>query len=252
MAQVAHSSGVEERVLLAQLPGGEDVPVAVDDLLLSHSVSNLRFSQTQLSLTQQTLAALRLLYKQGMLTNVQKESERANARVGRAVARLRGGMSQAELAERLADQLEKKSVDPTTITRIESGKRTISVDELEAFANIFNVKVEDLLDDEIAAQMAMFNDKYREVVALHSEYQVVRQKLFEASNYLREKVLDLETRDEEIIERLGPIGVRNIQNLLEGIQFQFSRDWGYWPFKARENESGEVEHWRINLDGTKA
>lgn len=70
-----------------------------------------------------------------------------NEAVGRNVARLRRDMSQADLALALAAQIGKDRIDPTTITRLEQGKRPTTVNELVALADIFGVQVEDLLSD---------------------------------------------------------------------------------------------------------
>lgn len=78
---------------------------------------------------------------------MQDNEPNANQRVGMNVATLRGDMSQAELAQRLARELGKASVDPTTITRLEAGKRPTTVNELEALARIFKVEVSELLAD---------------------------------------------------------------------------------------------------------
>ncbi|MDO3245847.1 helix-turn-helix transcriptional regulator [Mycobacteroides abscessus subsp. abscessus] len=75
------------------------------------------------------------------------ESTQPNRIVGRNTAELRGqkGLSQAELATKLAARIGKSSIDPTTITRLESGKRPTTVDELVALAQILEVDVDALL-----------------------------------------------------------------------------------------------------------
>ncbi|WP_420041794.1 helix-turn-helix domain-containing protein [Gordonia sp. MP11Mi] len=71
-------------------------------------------------------------------------SDDLNQRVGRNVAKWRKdqGMSQAELADQLAQRLGKAKIDPTTITRMESGKRPTTVAEIESMARIFSVEVD--------------------------------------------------------------------------------------------------------------
>ncbi|QUD82105.1 helix-turn-helix transcriptional regulator [Gordonia polyisoprenivorans] len=69
----------------------------------------------------------------------------ANENVGRNVAALRGSRSQGELANELAQRLGKDRIDPTTITRLEAGKRPITVNELVALADILSVDVPVLL-----------------------------------------------------------------------------------------------------------
>lgn len=69
----------------------------------------------------------------------------ANDHVGSNVAALRGEMSQSDLAAALAKKLGKEKIDPTTITRLESGKRPITVNELVALADILKVDITTLL-----------------------------------------------------------------------------------------------------------
>ncbi|WP_308126449.1 helix-turn-helix domain-containing protein [Rhodococcoides corynebacterioides] len=61
--------------------------------------------------------------------------------VGANVATYRelAGISQAELASRLAAAMGKDRMDPTTITRMESGKRPTTVDEIAALATVFEI-----------------------------------------------------------------------------------------------------------------
>lgn len=54
-------------------------------------------------------------------------------------------MSQRILAEKL--QLQEIDVDKNAIQRIESGERFVTDMELYAFAKVFNVKLEDLLNE---------------------------------------------------------------------------------------------------------
>ena len=89
-----------------------------------------------------------------------------NMNVGHNVAahRRSRGLSQAELATRLAEVLGKKKIDPTTITRLESGKRPTTVDELSALADIFGVSAESLLqtDDSPRAQLRELTTKVQQ------------------------------------------------------------------------------------------
>lgn len=73
----------------------------------------------------------------------------ANAVVGRAVGRLRKtrGWSQADLAQRLAETLG-RTWDPSAVARMESGKRTTSVNELTALAAIFDTPIAEIVSDE--------------------------------------------------------------------------------------------------------
>lgn len=66
--------------------------------------------------------------------------------VGQRVSELRkrAGWTQAELAEKTAERLG-KDMSTLTVTRIESGSRPTSVDELVALAEVFSVPAQDLL-----------------------------------------------------------------------------------------------------------
>jgi transcriptional regulator with XRE-family HTH domain len=70
-----------------------------------------------------------------------------SAAVGQQVTRLRkqlGGLSQVRLAGLLSDLLG-KVVDPTTVNRLERGKRPVTVEELVALSQIFGVSFAELL-----------------------------------------------------------------------------------------------------------
>lgn len=70
---------------------------------------------------------------------MQTDPYEANRVVGQNVAALRGEMSQAYVAALLAKVLGKESIDPTSITRLEKGTRSITVNELVGLAEIFSV-----------------------------------------------------------------------------------------------------------------
>lgn len=69
------------------------------------------------------------------------QSDAINAAIGAKAADFRRvhGWSQTELADRLGQALG-KSVDPTTITRLEQGRRPIPVHELIALSRLFGVE----------------------------------------------------------------------------------------------------------------
>lgn len=69
-----------------------------------------------------------------------------SGQVGTRVAEVRTAlkMTQAELAQGMSEQLGKE-VRPLTVTRLEGGKRPISVDELRAAAETLRVPVADLM-----------------------------------------------------------------------------------------------------------
>lgn len=86
----------------------------------------------------------------------------ANDIVGENVSSLRGAMSQAELARRLAAELGKDRIDPTSITRLESGKRPTTVNELSALGRIFDVPPETLLlESPFSAELAAVRAEIR-------------------------------------------------------------------------------------------
>lgn len=69
------------------------------------------------------------------------QPEEVKATIGRNVAqhRARLGWSQAELAARWS-KAQGKKIDPTTVTRLERGRRPISVDELVVLADVFGLR----------------------------------------------------------------------------------------------------------------
>ncbi|WP_347956454.1 helix-turn-helix domain-containing protein [Gordonia aichiensis] len=75
-----------------------------------------------------------------------------NEVVGTNVKRLRQrhGWSQSELAHKLADELGKPKIDPTTITRMEAGTRPTTVSELEALSRVFDARPESFFESETA------------------------------------------------------------------------------------------------------
>lgn len=82
-------------------------------------------------------------------------------------------MSQAELAGKLAEQLGKDRVDPTSITRLERGTRTITVNELVALAQIFGVREEVLLappDAGAVGELARVFEAYKAVQVARSRF----------------------------------------------------------------------------------
>lgn len=193
-----------------------------------------------LSLSQQTVPTLTLSFKQYMLRNMQIEvgDESANTRVGKAVARLRKGMSQAELARRLAKQLGKPNVDPTTITRIERGKRAITVDELAAFAQIFGVPESDLLEDsELAARLAKLNVEYRDLLDYYREHVLLKSRLLNAAEEVRRIVFDAKTRDEEVREHLDEKDLAQIREDLTRVQ-RVLAEVEPWPVRVEEVADG--------------
>ncbi|MCX4095347.1 helix-turn-helix domain-containing protein [Nocardia sp. alder85J] len=73
--------------------------------------------------------------------------EDVNRLIGERVADLRKGrFSQSELAQLLSEKLG-KAIDPTTVTRLEGGKRPVAATELVALAEIFGVSPAALLPD---------------------------------------------------------------------------------------------------------
>ena len=93
---------------------------------------------------------------------MQDTPQTQNEIVGKNVATYRDalGISQAQLAKRLAERLGKKSVDPTTITRLESGKRPTTIDELAALADVFEVDIPTLLRPPAITQDYLMLSRY--------------------------------------------------------------------------------------------
>lgn len=133
------------------------------------------------------------------------DSTRPNKLVGRNTAEFRGqrGLSQAELATRLATQLGKNSIDPTTITRLESGKRPTTVDELVALAQILDVDVNSLLHPGLNA--ARLFALQRTVAQLREHLAAMKGLLFTVDGVL--------AYNPDLLERLSA----NDRELLEGL-----------------------------------
>lgn len=121
------------------------------------------------------------------------------------------GMSQAELAGRLAETLGKERVDPTTITRLEAGKRPTTVDELDALAVIFEVDASVLLRPSSATKgliqlrrflgqlHTMYDDLGRLSVSISGRLKIVR-KLLADEPELQNSLTD---RDRELLKDLS-------------------------------------------------
>lgn len=77
---------------------------------------------------------------------INKTADGLNNISGKAISELRNeiGISQRELADRL--QLKGLDIDKNAIQRIECGKRFVTDIEIIAFARVFNVPYERLLD----------------------------------------------------------------------------------------------------------
>ncbi|SHP01296.1 putative DNA binding protein [Mycobacteroides abscessus subsp. abscessus] len=134
------------------------------------------------------------------------DSTRTNRLVGRNTAEFRGqkGLSQAELATRLAAQLGKTSIDPTTITRLESGKRPTTVDELVALAQILDVDVSSLLHPGLNA--ARLFALQRTVAQLREHLAAMKGLLFTVDGvlvYNPELLERLSAKDREFLEGLS-------------------------------------------------
>lgn len=177
-----------------------------------------------------------------------QDAQNANTRVGRAVARYRGSrMSQAELARELADKLGKAKIDPTTITRIEHGKRTISVDELEAFADIFNVYVSDLLvDANVGGRIADLRIQVNDLTRISREAHMAESRLWNAAEEVRMTLFDLKFRDEDLLAQMDEEEVSAIRHELLKVQQQINEPQLLWP--SGLNEDGST--FPANLDGT--
>jgi transcriptional regulator with XRE-family HTH domain len=92
-----------------------------------------------------------------------------SAAVGQQVTRLRkqhGGLSQVGLAALLSRHLG-RVVDPTTVNRLERGKRPVTVEELVALAQIFQVSYAELLSgpDRIQSVLQHWRGRLKATVA---------------------------------------------------------------------------------------
>ena len=97
------------------------------------------------------------------------EPKTASHRVGTNVRTLRTElkMTQAELADSMAKA--KFPVHLNTISKIERGDREISVDELEAFARVFGVSTESLLEDAGDPESDRFRERVEVLVSVWRE-----------------------------------------------------------------------------------
>lgn len=113
-----------------------------------------------------------------MLIPMQQRAMGLNEIVGSNVKRKRqaAGWSQAELAERLAAELGKAKIDPTTITRMESGARPTTVAEIDALGRVFGVSFKEFIDEE-DERLTHLRDRVAIV-------EVLRQKLAETRAHL--------------------------------------------------------------------
>lgn len=87
---------------------------------------------------------------------MQQTPDPVNQHIGVNIAerRTQQGWSQAELAERIGDALGRK-VDPTAVTRIERGTRSLTAAELVAMSGVFNVPMSWLVEDPAPARRMM-------------------------------------------------------------------------------------------------
>lgn len=106
--------------------------------------------------------------------------------VGRRVADGRNvaGMSQAQLAAKLANWLG-KPVDPSTITRLELGRRPISVEEIVALALILGVEPGQLLTGGKSPVDPAATDVQMSIMA--AEYEAAAGELEQAAGWLTDR-----------------------------------------------------------------
>jgi transcriptional regulator with XRE-family HTH domain len=93
------------------------------------------------------------------------------------------------LAEKLAARTGRDRIDPTTITRLEAGKRPITVNELVALASIFGVSVEDLTSggDQVAG-IAEFREAVQEMYRGLAEVQRAHREFDKSRGVVRDIV----------------------------------------------------------------
>ena len=135
-----------------------------------------------------------------------------NEVVGENVQRLREGMTQAELARRLASELNKDKMDPASITRLEQGKRPTTVNELAALAKILKVTPEALLSEDRTSEMA----KVREITQLMDDILGIEMEI-------RELLADRRLAQAALQDQLAVVD----PNLFEPNDFKLMRSHAY-------------------------
>lgn len=125
--------------------------------------------------------------------HVKNNETSVNQRVGARVAQLRiaAGLSQRELAEQISMRLG-RDFATVTATRLEGGKRPITVDELVATAQVLGVSTHDLLsDDDLAAGAVEVLNAARDMMLANGQLDAAVREWFRARAHL-DALLDAE------------------------------------------------------------
>lgn len=131
-----------------------------------------------------------------MQPNETAASQQISQHLGEAVraAREASGRNQAQLAQDLGREL-RKDVTPTTITRLEKGKRPTPITEVYALAKVLGVSLSTLLPpaEPLAQLMAPFQFE-RELLALRKEQLEAEQEVTKSRWQVNSVALDAADR----------------------------------------------------------
>jgi|GEM_PF-2348463 len=111
------------------------------------------------------------------------------------------GMSQADLANLLGDK-GFKGIYPTTIAKIESGERSVRIDEAAALADIFEVSLDAILGREPGVQTTELEFQLR---TLRDTARQSYEQVYSSMHLLRELLDDLPERFDhsDMLQRVG-------------------------------------------------
>lgn len=133
--------------------------------------------------------------------------------------RKRAGLSQTELARAMTERL-KNRVDPTTITRMEQGARTVRLDDALAMADILGVPLMTLLSPTGSEHEARLDELRFELAIAESALNAAADEVEhrqERVNELRMAIEEIETTQQEQLD------VEVNRELLDDLQAQ------QWP-----------------------
>jgi len=110
-------------------------------------------------------------------------------------------MSQADLANRLGDK-GIKGIYPTTIAKIESGERSVRIDEAAALADLFDVSLDALLGREPGVETTELEFQLRTLRDTARQYY---HQVYAATDVIRELLDDLPAIFEhsDMLQRVG-------------------------------------------------
>jgi transcriptional regulator with XRE-family HTH domain len=137
-----------------------------------------------------------------------------NQQVGARIAAVRAEMkmTQAELASEMTARLGRE-IRPLTVTRLEGGKRPISVDELAAAAAALRINPADFFADDLPMGSVQIVSAFQSVVRANNQL-IAAVRQYDSA---RRDFLDvLDHADGKYLERLG-VGTR--------VFIEAARDW---------------------------